>query len=278
MSEIIDAHTHIFPDDLVDRAMEALHEAYQAEPVRRPTVSGLLEEMAASGVSRSVVAPVSTKASQVRGINDWAISLRGPRLIPFCTLHPHCEGLEEEIERVIAAGIRGVKLQPFFQGYDFEDGRAREMFEMIAGRLVVLMHGGQEIVDIPNVIPAPEPLARLKRDFAELQIVVAHLGGYNMWDEVEEHLVGEDVYFDLSYTFNRAPDELIRRIGDRHGWERIVFASDFPWQSQREALDGLMRLGLPDDTLAGVLSGNLRGLLGLDGQSDVPEETTRIGR
>ncbi len=263
MSETIDAHTHIFPDDLVDRAVGALREAYQAEPVRRPTVSGLLAEMAESGVGRSVVAPVSTKPSQVSGINNWRIGLNEPRIIPLCTLHPHQERLAEEIERVIAAGIRGVKLQPFFQGYDFEDRRAREMFEMIAGRLVVLMHGGQEIVDIPNVIPAPEPLARLKRDFPDLQIVVAHLGGYNMWDEVEEHLVGEDVYFDLSYTFDRAPDELIRRIGDRHGWDRIIFGSDFPWQSQREALDGLMRLKLPEHTLPGVLAGNLTSLLGL---------------
>jgi len=265
MSVILDAHTHIFPDALVDRAMEALHEAYQAEPVRRPTVSGLLAEMAESGVSRSVIAPVSTKASQVPGINDWIISLRGPRVIPFCTLHPHCEGLEEQVERVIAAGIRGVKLQPFFQGYDFEDPRAREMFEMISGRLVVLMHGGQEIVTIPHVIPAPEPLARLKRDFPKLQLIVAHLGGYDMWDEVEEHLVGEDVYFDLSYTFNHAPDDLIRRIGECHGWEKIIFGSDFPWQSQREALAGLMRLKLPQKTLTGVLAGNLKGLLGLWG-------------
>ena len=264
MPEILDAHTHIFPDDLVDRAMAALHEAYQAEPVRRPTVSGLLEEMAESGVSRSVIAPVSTKASQVPGINDWIIGLRGPRLIPFCTLHPHCEGLEEEVERVIAAGIRGVKLQPFFQGYDFEDPRAREMFEMVSGRLVVLMHGGQEIVDIPHVIPAPEPLAKLKRDFPKLQLIVAHLGGYHMWDEVEEHLVGEDVYFDLSYTFNHAPDDLIQRICDRHGWERILFASDFPWQSQREALEGLRRLKLPEERLDRVLSCNLGALLQLD--------------
>ncbi len=263
MSEIIDAHTHIFPDELVDRAMGALHDAYQAEPVRRPTVSGLLEEMAESGVSKSVAASVATKPSQVPGINDWLVGLDRERIIPFCALHPHYERLEEEVERVIAAGIRGVKLQPFFQGYDFEDPRAREMFEMISGRLVVLMHGGQEIVDIPRVIPAPEPLARLKRDFPKLGLIVAHLGGYHMWDEVEEHLVGEDVHFDLAYTFNRASDEQIRRIGERHGWERIIFASDFPWQSQREALEGLRRLRLADSTLEGVLAGNLKGLLRL---------------
>jgi len=264
MPEIIDAHTHIFPEQVVDRAVEALREAYQAQPVRRPIASELIAEMHASGVSRSVVAPVSTKPAQVPSINDFVLGLGESRIIPFGTLHPHYEGLEEEVERLIAAGVRGVKLQPFFQGYDFEDPRTREMFELIAGRLVVLMHGGQEIVDIDNVIPAPQALARLSRSFPALQMIVAHMGGYHMWDLVEEYLVGQDVWFDLSYTFNRAPDDLIRRICSAHGWERCLFGSDFPWMSQSEALEGLMRMGLPDDTLQGVLAGNLKSLLLMD--------------
>jgi len=42
-----------------------------------------------------------------------------------------------------------------------------------------------------------------------------------------------------------------------------VWGSDFPWMSQSEALAGLMRLGLDDTTLAGVLAGNLKRLLDL---------------
>ena len=125
------------------------------------------------------------------------------------------------------------------------------------------MHGGQEIVDIENVIPTPQALAQLRRDFPKLRMVVAHLGGYHMWELVEEHLVGEDVWFDLSYTFNRAPDEVITRLASAHGWERVVWGSDFPWMSQTEALAGLMRLGLDDATLEGVLGGNLKGIIDL---------------
>lgn len=263
MSEIIDAHTHIFPEAVVDRAVAALHEAYAAEPVRRPVAEQLVAEMEASGVARAVVAPVSTRPSQVRPINDFVTSLGQPRLIPFGTLHPHHEDLPGEIERLIAAGVRGVKLQPFFQGYDFADPRTRAMFELIGDRLVVLMHGGQEIVDIENVIPTPQALAQLRRDFPKLRMVVAHLGGYHMWELVEEHLVGADVWFDLSYTFNRAPDEVIMRLCSAHGWERVVWGSDFPWMSQTEALAGLMRLGLDDATLEGVLGGNLKGIIDL---------------
>lgn len=263
MPEIIDAHTHIFPDDVARRAVETLHDMWGAEPVRLPVVSELLAEMDASGVDRSVIAPVSTKPSQVRSINDFVIGLDEPRLIPFGSVHSHFDGLEDELRRLEAADVRGLKTQPFFQGYDFADPHAREMFDLIGDRFALLIHGGQEIVDIEGVVPTPAALANLHLDFPKLRLIVAHLGGFNMWDEVQEHLVGADVHFDLSYTFNFAPDEVIRRICSTHGWERCIFGSDFPWQGQSEALAGLMRMDLDDETLAGVLAGNLKRLLGM---------------
>ncbi len=263
MPEIIDAHTHIFPEKVADRAVQRLGEAYDARPVRRPVLEGLVAEMDEAGVERSVFAPVSTRPGQVPSINDFALGLvEHPRIIPFGTLHPHYDDVAGEIDRLVAGGIRGVKLQPLFQGYDFEDPRTAEMFEAIGDRLVVLMHGGQEIVEIESVIPNPEALAELLMRHPRLRMIVAHLGGYAMWEGVDEHLVGADVHFDLSYTFNHARDDLIRRICSRHGWDRIVFGSDFPWQSQSEALAGLRRLDLDEETFAAVTSGNLLELLG----------------
>jgi len=262
MPEIIDAHVHIFPDHIADKAVAQLGELYNAQPVRRPTLDELVAEMDASGVSRAVFAPVSTRPEQVTSINAFALGLvEHPRMIPFGTLHPHFADVPGEIERLIAGGIRGVKLQPFFQGYDFADARTREMLAAIGDRLVVLMHGGQEIVTIDPVIPHAAALAGLLADFPRLRMIVAHMGGYEMWEDVAEHLVGTDVYFDLSYTFDRATDELIADICTRHGWERIVFGSDFPWMSQSQALAGLRRLGLDEATFAAVVSGNLLRLL-----------------
>lgn len=262
MPEIIDAHAHLFPERVVDRAMERLREMYDATPVRRPVLENLVAEMDEAAVDRSVFAPVSTRPEQVPSINDFALDLvEHPRMIPFGTLHPRHEDVETEIERLIEAGIRGVKLQPYFQGFSFEDQATHRMLDAIGDRLVVLMHGGQEIVQIEHVIPHAAALARLIERHPNLRMIVAHMGGYEMWDEVREHLVGAPVHFDLSYTFNRAPDDLIIDICSAHGWDRIVFGSDFPWQSQREALDGLRRLGLDEQTFAAVAAGNLLALL-----------------
>ncbi len=265
MPEIIDAHTHIFPDRVADHAVERLGELYDATPVRRPVLSELIAEMDASGVSRAVSAPVSTRPDQVPSINDCALGMvEHPRMIPFGTLHPHFEDVPGEIDRLLTGGILGVKLQPFFQGFDFDDPRAAEMFDAIGDRLVVLMHGGQEIIPISPVIPNPEALARLLERHPRLRMIVAHMGGYDMWDGVNAHLMGLPVYFDLSYTLDRAPDQLIMDTCSRHGWERIVFGSDFPWMSQTQALAGLRRLSLDDATFAAVASGNLKRLLGID--------------
>ncbi len=262
MAEIIDAHTHIFPEKVADRAIEQLREIYGATPVRRPVLDEVVTEMDEAGLDRSVLAPVSTRPDQVASINDFALGLvEHPRVIPFGTLHPAYDDLEREIDRLLTGGIRGVKLQPFFQDFTFEDGATARMFELIGDRLVVLMHGGQEIAEIEQVVPHPAALARLVETYPHLRMIVAHMGGYEMWDEVSEHLVGARVHFDLSYTFDRAPDDLIIEICSRHGWNRIVFGSDFPWQSQREALAGLCRLGLDEDTFAAVTAGNLRAML-----------------
>jgi len=262
MPQIIDAHTHIFPEKVADRAMEQLSGMYGVDPVRRPILDELVVEMDEAGVDRSVYAPVSTRPDQVLSINRFALDLVDhPRVIPFGTLHPAYEDIPGEIERLIEGGIRAVKLQPFFQGFNFEDPATRAMFEAVGDRLVILMHGGQEIVTVEDPVPHGEALVRLLDDFPKLRLIVAHMGGYNMWESVSDHLVGAPVYFDLSYTFDFAPDDLIADICSRHGWDRVVFGSDFPWQSQEDALAGLRRLDLDEETFAAVAAGNLLRLL-----------------
>ena len=111
--------------------------------------------------------------------------------------------------------------------------------------------------------PTPERLLELHRGLPELQFIAAHLAGYQMWDEVEEHLVGEDIYMDLSFVFDKASDEQIARIICNHGPDRILFASDFPWQSPTEVLAGLERLDLSEEQRTMILGANAARLLGL---------------
>lgn len=260
---VIDCHAHIFPESIVDRAMQALGERYGAQPVARPTPDELLRHMDSHGVDRACVLGVATKPSQVTAINDWLISLNEPRLIPFGSLHPYDGNLESEVARLLGAGVRAVKLQPHFQGFELEDPRTVSMFEVIGDRLIVLLHGGQEIAPIENLQPTPARLLSLHRQFPQVRFILAHLGAYQQWDEVEQMLVGTDVWLDASYVFGICPEDQITRIIACHGVPKIVWGSDFPWQTQGHGLEGVRRLGLSVEDEAAILGGNVARLLGI---------------
>lgn len=262
---IIDCHTHVFADDIASKAMEALYAAYRAEPVAMPTVAGILEHMEQCGVDRAVICPVATKPSQVRPINDWLLSLKEPRLIPFGAIHPHLDEIAAELDRLEAAGVKGLKLQPFFQQFLFDDPAFSALLDRIADRFLVLMHAGDEIFPLPEIQPTPERLARLLDKSTKLRLIAAHAGGYKLWDDVERHLLGRNLYFDISYTTECAPVEQLRRIVLGHGAERILWGSDFPWQSQCQALEGLRQLGLPEEQEREILGENLLRAVGQAG-------------
>jgi len=243
--------------------MAALEAAYGARPLLRPTVDNLLAHMDQTGVDAAAICPVATNSDQVRSINRWMASLASERLIPLGALHPADPQWDEQIEFLIDHGIRGIKLQPHFQEFELLAPATLEMLEKLSGRLVVVLHAGQEIEPIEHVEPTPQRLLELHRRVPELQFIAAHLGGYQMWDEAEEYLVGEDIYMDISYVFGKASDKQIARIIRNHGPERILFASDFPWQSPSEVLTGLERLDLSDEQRSMILGGNADRLLGL---------------
>jgi len=261
---IIDAHCHIFPDALAERAMARLSEMYVVHPVAMPTHAGVLAEMDLRGVDRAVALQVATKPEQVRTINDWAIELAAdPRLVPMGALHPSQppDEIAAEIDRLVEAGIRGVKLQPFFQQFDPLAPEALDMLRRVGDRLVVIIHGGEEMVEVRPLLTTPERLAKLQDAVPEVRFIMAHLGGYARWDESLIHLAGRDLYFDISFTLHCCPRDLALRILEAHGTDRVVWGSDFPWA----AMDWspISELDLSPVETAGILGENLRRLMKL---------------
>lgn len=252
---IIDCHAHVFPDAVAQHAMDVMG-GYEAVPITLPTVGGLLEHMTQSGVDRAVLCPVATKPKQVGSINHWLLGLGEPRLIPFGAIHPGLADLEAELRRLEQAGVKGLKLQPFYQGFTLDDPRTLAFFELVGDRFLVLMHAGGEIFPLPEIEPTPQRLARLLQRFPKLRLIAAHAGGYELWDEVEEHLVAQRLLFDLSYTHQCIAPAQLRRIIDRHGYEKVLWGSDFPWKSQDEGLQGLRELHLPGNEEEAILGGN----------------------
>ena len=262
---VVDFHTHAFPEKVAARAVASLRETYRVEPVAEATIEGLIGVMDDAGVDAAVVAPVATRPDQVASINDWAARSGSDRIICFGALHPGLADPAAEVDRMVKLGLKGVKLQPNFQQFSPDDRTMWPVYEAAQGRLVVLFHSGQEILAFEHVHAQPAAVARVHAAFPGLQMVVAHMGGYQMWDGVREHLVGKDLFLDTSYCPERdIGDDDLRALIRDHGAERVVFATDFPWAHPGPDIARLCALGLRQEEVEAIAWENAARLLGLE--------------
>jgi uncharacterized protein len=261
--EIIDFHAHCFPDNLAERAIErVLTTSPGAKSWTDGSVKGLRASMKAAGVTKSVVLPVATKASQVRTINRAAPHLRAPDIIPFGALHPATENIDEEVGFMKANDIRGIKLHPEFQNFYMDDKAAFPLYEACAAAgLIVVFHTGTDPGPFTNDHSMPASLATVHRAFPSLRIVAGHMGGHQVWDEVEKHLVGLPIFFETSTAPTNFSPERFVRLCRRHGIERVFFGTDTPWYDQKSDRDWIETCGLTDREKEMVFHENAEGLL-----------------
>ena len=263
---VVDCHTHCFPDEIAERAVGRLVSGYHVVPSFDGTIAGLIAQMDAAGIEASVIVPVATKPSQVESINDWAIRINGGRVICYGAMHPDFAEIEKEIARISAAGIRGIKLHPNWQDFQPESPSAFPIYEALTKRgMIAHFHGGDELEPWPTeIVSTPKAYAEVHRRFPEMKMIVAHMGGYLMWDDVEEHLLGSGVYFDMSACFAESlPDERLVRMMRAHGVERILFGSDSPCVAPIPQLQRLLSLPLTDAEKEMICHRNAVTLLGL---------------
>lgn len=270
---IIDAHTHTFPEKIVDAAVSRMEAAARMRAHLRGTAAALEESMERAGVDLAINLPVATNPAQPHRLNLAAVAINEAegRLISFGAAHPDDPNWREELDFIAAHGVKGVKLHPMYQGVDFDDIR----YMRIVGRaaelgLAVTVHAGEDI-GIPG--PArctPETALRVQRETGAEKLILAHMGGWNIWDRVRSELCGAPVYIDTSFSFapiNPHPDyprescsggdrELLVDIIRAHGVGRVLFGSDSPWGDQRWEIENIRSLGFSREENAKILGEN----------------------
>lgn len=265
---VIDMHTHAFPDAIAERTISILEKKGGFPARNNGTLAGLKKSMEQGGVDLSLVLPVVTKPSQFESINRFAAVVdKTPGLRSFGGIHPLCENIEEKLDFIRSSGLRGIKIHPDYQETFIDDPAYIEILEGCRRRgLYVTTHAGVDPA-VPTLVRCPPE--RMNKVLKKLQygkdtepfIILAHLGGANMYDEVEKYLVGTPVYIDLSFVLPYVPKEQVLRIIRNHGSERILFATDAPWVNQKEYLDYFMSLPLDDRERALILCENAAKIL-----------------
>ena len=136
-----------------------------------------------------------------------------------------------------------------------------DIYDEIGVDMLIIFHAGDEIKPIDHIQTTPERLARVKKVFPQMKMIAAHLGGFRLWDEVEEYLLGEDIYFDVSYTSGHLGSKKIVQLIKEHGVDRILFGTDFPFRDQKKEIGFILNLDLTDDEKHLILGENAQGLL-----------------
>ncbi len=247
----IDIHTHAFHPKIADKVCAQLQAHYGIQPTGSGLVEDLLARLRRADLDRAVVLCAATAPAQVIPANNWVMALQRehPQVVAFGTLHPDYADWEAELERLYAAGIRGLKFHPEFQGFRMDAPALKPIMEAAQERFAFLFHVGDRLPPQDNP-SCPYKLAALLRDFPKARILAAHMGGYLHWGAALEVLAGRRVYFDTSSTLPFIPEQQLRELWRRHPRELILFGSDYPLYDPGQELQRLQqRLHLRDSEL-----------------------------
>ena len=262
---LIDFHTHAFPERIAQRAVSSLaHGSGGMVPQTDGTLDSLKEQMDKDGVDISVVLSIATNPKQQHSVNDFAMEMnRDDRIVAFGSVHPNAPDAIAELERMAAAGLKGVKFHPEYQCFYADEERMKPIYRKISQLgLITTFHAGQDIGFAPPYHCLPEHLLGALR-WLDTPVVAAHWGGYCCGAEVIDKLCGENLYFDLSFGYGCIPKPNAQAILDKHGPESLLFGSDMPWHRPEWELRLLHSLNISPEDQEKILWKNAAKLLNL---------------
>ncbi len=259
---IIDAHAHIFPDKVAQRAVEGIGGFYDLKMNYDGKLSTLLSQGEKAGITHYIVQSVATTAKQVESINNFIadnVSKNPDKLIGFAAIHPDYENIEAEIERAISLGLKGVKIHPDFQKFCIDDEKAMKIYECIEGRLPLLVHTG----DYRYEWSQPQRMANVMDKFPNLTVIGAHFGGWSVWEEAVEVYAGRKLYVDTSSSLYSLTPEKAAELIEKFGEDYVLFGTDYPMWGAEYELEKFAKIPLTDEQREKILYKNAQKMLNI---------------
>ncbi len=264
--KIIDFHTHAFPGKIAGKTIEFLSKKGGIPAHTDGTAEGLRCRLAEAGISLGVVLPVVTRPEQFESITGFAAQINEERngLLSFGGIHPDSPDYKKELKTLSNLGFRGIKLHPDYQGVYFDDIRYLRIMEYASELgLIIITHAGVDI-GFPDLIRCtPERALRVLREVKPEKLVLAHCGGWSLWEEVIDTLAGEPMYMDTAYSMGHISEEHFVTLVRAHGAERILFATDCPWGNPKRDAETFLSMPLRAEEQELILHKNAERLLGL---------------
>ncbi len=272
---IIDIHAHTYPEEIAEKTVKKLGEIAGINPHTDGTNKGLSEKAKEAGIDYTVILPVATDPRQVAKINETAyktnLSSGRKGLLSFGAIHPDSPDHKRVLRGIASLGIKGIKLHPDYQGTFFNDDKYKRIVDAATELgLYVMIHAGVDIGMPDPVHATPDMIKEVLRDTGSDKLILAHMGGWKLWDEVMEKLSGENVRLDTSFSTTAAEvdgmlteDRFVEMV-HAFGADRILFGTDSPWASQRKSLKWIEHTSLKKEEKELILGKNAEKLLGLN--------------
>ena len=290
---IVDVHTHIPTHEDDVPAIDDRSDPLIGHGAR---LAGSLPEYekAMSSVDRAIVFGMAPRPGEPPPVVDWRagwpdglnqndiaarVAATDPgRLIPFMSLHPEQEDLDDEYDRAVGdLGCRGIKLALSYQNVDPVGEAAFGLFDRLEeDGLPVVFHQGASIASDARLVNS-HPLAMddVAMAFPRLKMVLAHMA--HPWFEdcvtvVRKH---PNVWTDVSGVPSRPwiSWRAMRVFHEYDVMDKLLLGSDWPLWTPEQTIEGLRRIprfaadhnlpGIPESDIEGIIDRDSLDLLGL---------------
>lgn len=248
---VIDAHAHLGP--------------YFALYAAQPDADHMVALMDRLGIDQTIISPDVAIGPDFRLGNDQAAEAAREhpgRLLPYCTIDPHGENLEAELERCFdQLGAVGIKIHPSGHSYPADGPNYQPMWEFAHERgTFVLSHTWKGSSDC-----APETFGPLADKYPQVSIIFGHAGGGpSGYPEAMEVAEGHPNIF-LDTCGSMFTSQWIEKMVERLGSEKIVFGTDHPFFDPRTDFGRVTMAHLSDEDKRNILGLNIGKLLEAQG-------------
>ncbi|MFC1646568.1 amidohydrolase family protein [Candidatus Omnitrophota bacterium] len=219
MDKIIDAHIHVYPD--AKRPLNTISSNEKlARAIRRYKID------------KAIVLPLENEISNefVRDICRDYFDV----FIGFATVNPFCgKKTLPLIDKYIKEyKLRGIKLHPRHQKFSLNDSRVIVLFKKCAKLKIPVIIDAFPGIDYKTGESIPLIIEKIAARIPDVNIVIAHAGGYKVMDALFAAKNQKNIFLDLSFSLqyfkgSSIENDIIFAI-KKIGAHRCIYGSDFP--------------------------------------------------
>jgi predicted TIM-barrel fold metal-dependent hydrolase len=269
-----DVHVHLEHTSDASEAERAATAYFKGKASRDPKT--LAEYYRSRGIA-FVIFTVDERLTGMRRVSNddvLAFAAENPDIaIPFASIDPHrgAEGVREA-RRLIAAGVKGLKLHPPVQQFSPNDRIAYPLYEVFAeARLPVLFHTGHSGIGtgmrggggIRLKYGNPLPIDDVAVDFPDMPIIMAHPSFPWQDEAISICLHKPQVYIDLSGWSPKYFSPTLVQYANSLLKHKVLFGSDYPWLTPDRWMADFAQIPIKDDVRPLILKENAIRLFGL---------------